>query len=206
MTRDEFASLVGGALVHITPARNAPGIARHGLKPARQLATEAGVDPASLLLRTERIHLPHPEGDVMLNTQEVLRMGRHQTFLDGLSLEDWSRQLDTRLFFWTAARGEAFAESLPGPLALYRLDARRFFDVFAPDIFLSPINSGNAARRAAKRGSWIYVSVSDDVGAFRLNRRNRGLVRTPDTVTEVSLTGPVSPEQMRHLIIPPPDS
>jgi len=191
VTRDEFSRLVGGTLIHMTLAKNAAGIAAHGLKPAAQLALEAGVEPEKLVLRRDRTQFRHPQGNVTLNNQSVLNMGRAQAFLDGITLEDWSRQLDTRTFFWPASKGAAFNQSLPQDVIQYRFDAKRFFDRFAPDIYLSPINSGNAMRRPAWRGNWLYVPVHKSATDFTTNRQQRGLVRGRDSVVEVSIHTPI---------------
>lgn len=188
MTQAEFTALVGPQLLHITAAANAAGIAVTGLQSAAELAAQAG-GPAQIALRTDRHVLTGPFGTATLNHQRPLLAGRRRAaaFLDGHTLASWAQVLDRRIFFWPAKRGAAFARSLGGACHVLRLDAARLFARFAAFLDLSPLNSGNAARRAAVRGDWLFVPATAPRAAFTQNRRRRGLVRGADTVTEVSL-------------------
>ena len=188
MDRARFAECVGGALLHITPAANLPGIRAAGLRRAESLIAAAGLAPGAHRLRAGPVRLETAQGPATLTHQRPLRAGRGKDFLDGHTLESWAGVLDARLFFWPAARGAAFARSLPDA-AVIRLDARAFHDAFAPDIWLSPINSGNATRRPARRGDWLYVPVSAGDAAFRRNRAapGRGGTRSRDSIAEISL-------------------
>lgn len=199
MTRDEFVRLVGARLVHLTLAGNLPSIRRQGLLPPARLAALAGVDPAAILLRAAPVTLATPGGEVTLNHQRPLRAGRRGGWLDGMSVEDWARQLDERVFLWPVRRGARFAGSLGdrgGALAL-QIDAAALFDAAADRIDLSPINSGSALRRPAWRGPWLYVPATAPVEALRENRRQRGLVAGPDGVAEVSVRGGIGVEVLR---------
>ncbi|REC56653.1 hypothetical protein DRV84_09020 [Rhodosalinus sediminis] len=188
MDRARFAECVGGALLHVTPEVNLPGIRAAGLRRAESLIAAAGLSPGAHRLRAGPVRLETAQGPATLTHQRPLRAGRGKDFLDGHTLESWAAVLDARLFFWPAARGAAFARSLPDA-AVIRLDAGAFHDAFAPDIWLSPINSGNATRRPARRGDWLYVSVSAGEAAFRHNRAapGRGGTRSRETVAEISL-------------------
>lgn len=201
MTAEEFVRLVGPTLVHITPASNLAGIQTDGLLPAATLAARAGVPADDILLRADRRLLRSPAGTAQLNHQRPLRMGLNKAadFLDGHTPQSWAAQLDRRIFLWPARKGAAFAASLAQQTAVLTLDARRLFDALAGYIDLSPINSGNAQRRPARRGDWLYVPALSNVEAFRENRRARGLVRTRDSVTEVSLTAPLPAAILRAL-------
>lgn len=189
MTEDEFAALVGEELLHVTPAGNLAAIGALGLLRPLSLARRAGLDPEVLVLRDRTVTLDLPEGVARLNHQLPLRAGRRQAFLDGATLEDWSRQLDGRVFLWPARARMAFAGSVAArePVATLRLDARGLFRAMAAAIDLAPINTGSALRRPARRGAWIYVPATAPMAELRERRRLRGLVRSPDGVAEVSL-------------------
>lgn len=198
MTADDFVRLAGGHLLHITPARNAAGITSRGLICAADLA---GANPERILLRTSALEVVSPQGRATLTHQRPLRMGRGKPFLDGHTLRSWAAQLDRRIFFWPHRKGEAFARSLSQRISVLRFDAYRLFETCAAHLFLSPINSGNAARRPARRGDWIYTPATASVEAFRENRRKRGLTRSRDSLTEVSLTCPLPPNLLRQVLL-----
>jgi hypothetical protein len=202
VTEDEFAGLVGDQIAHGTYAENMPSIMTRGLMPPSTLAEEAGVDPASLILRTAPPRFSLGGHPVRLNDQRQLWKGRNQDFLDGHSMESWSMQLDRRIFFLpygNRARQSAFFATLGPDAKALVLDSRALFRAFAPGIWLSPINSGNADRRPARRGDWLYVSVEGSLADFRQNRWSRGLVAGLDKVAEISIREPIRPELLRQL-------
>jgi hypothetical protein len=201
MTSGDFTSLVGGEVIHITQPCNAEGIASTGLMSAADLARRAGLASGDIALRRDRQVLSGPGWNAQLNHQNPLRMGMSADFLDGHTLHSWAAQLDERVFFWPARKGAAFARSLGAEACVFRLEATGFFDMFADALFLCPINSGNATRRPARRGDWIYVPATAGVSAFRENRRKRGLVQGPDSVVELSLICPLPADALRRLML-----
>jgi hypothetical protein len=206
MTRDEFVRLVGGKLVHATLRDNLPGIEARGLLRPVTLAALAGVDPKSLVLREQDTVLDLGKHRAHLNHQKPLRAGRKHEgeFLDGHTLESWSEQMNRRIFLWPRRKGIDFLKSLfdrGAPMSLW-LDAGRVFDRMAEHLDLAPISTGDATRRPAKRGDWIYVPVSLGVEDFRQNRVRRGLATTADTVQEVSIRADVPPELLAEMRSP----
>lgn len=191
MNRDEFKTLVGDSVHHITLAQNIEGIEKVGLLRPSTVTQLCGIDTNTLKARREPIELQYGDLSVKLNHQKPLLAGRnHESeFLDGHNIDSWSRKLDDRLFFWPGKARTSFVESLNdrGPQAQLTADSGEFFDAFASCIDLSPINSGSAKRRPSKRGDWIYVPAKETVEAYRTNRINRGLVTSRDSVTEISL-------------------
>ncbi|QDC09959.1 hypothetical protein FHY55_12210 [Oceanicola sp. D3] len=207
MDREEFVEHVGPQLVHLTMRSNVPGINAGGLIRAAEIARRAGIDPRSLRLRKERTEIQLDNRVIKLNHQRPLIAGAKQaeTFLDRHTLESWSDVLNSRLFFWPTDGGSSFADSLKAEAGIVevRLDSRRFFDAFAPDIDLSPINSGSATRRASVRGDWLFVPVSEGWDAFAENRRKRGHAGRRDSVAEVSIARDIPPEIFRTLMLAP---
>ncbi|MEM1087382.1 MAG: hypothetical protein AAGH90_06605 [Pseudomonadota bacterium] len=195
MDADAFARRVGDRLIHVTLIENLAGIKRHGLLRPTRLAQMCGVSADEIAPRNKAIVLQANGFSARLNHQKPLLAGRNQVpaFLDGHTLQSWAQQLDERVFFWPQRRGQAFAASLQdrGAQAVFELDSRRFFEAFADNVYLSPINSGSAMRRASPRGDWIYVPVLAGWEAFATNRQQRGLTRTRDSVVEVSLRSDV---------------
>jgi len=201
---EALVAQVGPCLHHQTRATNVPGILAHGLLPAEALARRAGRAPTEIALRHAPVTLASGAHQATLTHQRPLLAGRGQAFLEGHSLASWAAQLDQRVFFWPAQRGRAFAASLDGKTAVLRLDTHLFYHAFAPDIDLSPINSGNATRRAAMRGDWLYVPVSASWRDFAENRRRRGSVAGLDQVVEVSITRAIPPDLLRELLVEEP--
>lgn len=192
MSRDAFLALTGATLLHATASENVKTIRRIGLCPAADLARRAGVDPAALLLRQTRTSLNVEGARVNLNHQRPLRAGRKAAaqFLEGHTLDSWARQLDNRVFLWPERGNAAFHASLPSGAALLRLDAGALYDHLADRLWLAPINSGNATRRPAQRGDWLYVPARR-AATFRTNRQRLGKSRGRDTLREVSVSGSI---------------
>lgn len=203
MTPDAFVALVGPEILHITPATNASGIERDGLMPAAALARRAGMSADGILLRNAPVQLGAHDTGAILTHQRPLLMGRKQEkrFLDGHTLKSWAAQLDHRIFFFPARSGAAFARAAKGEPITLRLDARSLFERYKDHLFLAPINSGNAARKPARRGDWLYVSANASVETFRGNRMRRGLVQGRDRVAEISLTCPLPAPELKALLL-----
>jgi hypothetical protein len=204
MTADEFVGLVGESLWHITATENIAGIMAQGLmRPSTLLRLARGRDDL-LVLRRDRVQLAVNGHTARLNNQEALRAGTKSfaSFLDGHTMESWSRQLDDRIFFWSKAKGFAF-EGSHGELQTTKMemDARRFFDALAPHIDLAPINTGSAKRRPTRRGDWIYVSATKSVEDFRRNRICLGEGKAPDDVGEISVRADISPSVLLRILV-----
>lgn len=197
MNETEFVRLCGSTLYHITPAVNVDSIRAQGLHSAAARATQSGVDPANIALRKERLNLPC---GTVLNHQKPLRLGRRADFLDGHTLQSWAEQLDRRLYLAPAMKSAPLANSFELDTHSFAIDSAALFDALAPHIHLSPINSGNAARRPARRGNWLYVPASASVDTFRNNRKRRDLVKGRDSVREVSLSCAISPDTLEKVL------
>ncbi len=202
MTADEFVALVGDHISHTTLTENLPGISARGLLRPVSLAKLAKAPDGSLVLRKDRLQLKIGSNTARLNSQGALRfgIGSAASFLDGHTIESWSEQLDSRIFFWAGADGGAFEQSHEEhPVSKLVFDARKFFEKLAPHIDLAPINTGAARRKPARRGDWIYVAATDAADDFRLNRVRRGLKKSPDAVSEISVRADIAPEMLKAL-------
>ncbi|WP_299416326.1 hypothetical protein [uncultured Sulfitobacter sp.] len=193
---------MGDTLSHFTPAENLGGIKALGLMPPAMLAKRAGIDPASITLRSTPVEFAIKGRSVRLNHQKPLLAGRRKAdrFLDGHTLESWAAQLDTRIFLWRGQQGDAFARSLPSDMHRFDFDAATLYDLYRDHIWLSPINSGSAMRKPALRGDWIYVSANATRREFLHNRRTdeqRHFIN--DRVKEISLTCPIPPDMLKVL-------
>lgn len=198
-----FVKAVGERLAHVTASENLPSIRTHGLLPAETLAHHAGLNPSALALRNERMRI----GRATLNHQKPILHGikaAHRV-LDGHTPHSWAQQLDQRIFLWPERKGQAFAKSIARDLdiTILWLDTAKLADALADHIDLSPINSGNFTQGGAhaQRGDWIYVPLTSGLATFRHNRSKRGLKRTPDSVTEISLRCPIAPSLLGTLLM-----
>ncbi|MEX0365162.1 MAG: hypothetical protein AB3N22_03775 [Ruegeria sp.] len=194
---------VGGKLAHVTASTNLSSIHANGLLSAHDLAVRAGMDPDTLALRDHRMQV----GTATLNHQKPILHGLNaaKRVLDGHTPVSWARQLDRRIFLWPERKGQAFAKSIQRDLdiTILWLDTKKLAGALYDHIDLSPINSGNFTQGGAhaRRGDWLYVALAAGLASFHHNRSKRGLKRTPDSVTEISLRCPIAPDLMRDLLI-----
>lgn len=204
MTRDDFIRLVGPSLFHVTLLSNLAGITGRGLLRPAEAARQAGFAPADVALRKDSETIVAHAGPMTLNHQQPLLAGKDQAkdFLSSGSLKDWAMQLDERIFFWPREMRQTYMDSLGDRVSLHvlEIDAGGLFDIYADHLDLAPINSGAALRRPARRGPWLYVPVTATVAAFRTNRIKRGLVKSRDSVAEVSLRCDISGPQLSVLL------
>ncbi|KQI69134.1 hypothetical protein AN189_06025 [Loktanella sp. 3ANDIMAR09] len=205
MDRDAFIKLAGPVLFHATLTSNLPGIAAAGLMRPAAVARAVGLNPVDLALRRDPETIVLGHGPVTLNHQRPLLAGRDKDFLTGGTLRDWALQLDERIFFWPRKAPAAFVGSLSqmGDLTLLRIDSGRIFDACADHLFLAPINTGAARRKPAARGLWIYSPVTGTVDRFRGNRVRRGLRKSSDSVSEVSLTCDLPRDDLLAMLVDP---
>ncbi len=205
--RVEILRAVGPRLSHVTARANLPGIRAHGLQSAAIVADHCGYDPGDIVLRSKRRVLTRPDGNTArLNHQLPILHGRRaaDSIVDSYDAHSWAKQLDKRIFFWPERRGEAFGRSVArdADMATLYFDTARLLALMADHLWLSPFNTGNFRQGGARarRGDWIYCSVTDGLPAFRSNRQRRGLIKGTDTVAEISLTTPILPEMLDGLL------
>ncbi|MHA7889233.1 DUF7002 family protein [Roseicyclus sp.] len=204
MIPESILSRLGPRLYHVTAQDNAVAISKAGLLTPREIAKRAGLPEDSLILRTDRCEIVFGNHRAILNHQRPLRAGMNSRFgwLDGCTVEDWARQLDTRVFFWVDRPDAAFLESVAEdlPVSAFSICTKALLDRFPEFVWLSPINSGSAKRRPSTRGTWLYVSAKAGWNDFRENRRRRGLVSKADSaVKEISVTRSISPGDLAVL-------
>jgi hypothetical protein len=204
MSLEAFLRLVGPELRHVTRLDNMPAIRAMGLLRPVTMADVAEVPPESLRLRPSMQEVRLDSSlKARLTTQAPLLAGQGQDFLDGgLKLSDWAARLDSRVFLWPEGRGEAFRASLGVPTVTIRISAEKLYGLHGPRIDLSPINTGNATRKPAKRGDWIFVPATE-ADRFPGARQSRGLVQGPDRVVEVSLRADLSAASLSFVLAAP---
>jgi hypothetical protein len=144
-------------LYHIAEAENLASILKHGLMSTERLTEKAGIPQSerTALLRSHRqanVHLPT---GVLVRDQRPMPPGTLAGALDdGLEPSDWYALLNGFVFLWPdRARMERHLSACGGrPQAILTFDGPALLDGLAAKAFVSPINSGNACRKAARRG------------------------------------------------------
>jgi len=146
-----------GPLFHLADADNVPSILRRGLMSTEELLRSAGLpEPqrSSVLRghRTENVRLPD---GVLVRDQRPMPPGALARALDdGLEPADWYALLNSFVFFWPDSERMERQRRACGdrPQVVLTFDGGALLNRFGHYAFVSPINSGNARRKAARRG------------------------------------------------------
>jgi hypothetical protein len=148
-------------LYHLSEANNLASILQHGL-----MSTECLLDLAcvaklerDVLLRVHRpdnIRLSH---SVVIRDQQPMPPAALVRALDDeLEPSDWYALLNSFVFLWSDPERMERQRRACGdrPQVVLTFDADALLDRFAAEAFVSPINSGNARRKAARRGRTTF--------------------------------------------------
>ncbi len=173
MTEAQLADLLRDCpvLFHMSERGSWPSIGRHGLLSTSALldlyqvaeplrtAIESQRRPASVRLSDRCI------GEAVIRDQKPMNDAALMRFLQGVSVPDWYRLLNGKVFFWLTrdrlfkllnARSYRSAEH-----DVLEIDAAGLVNAHRADITLSPINSGSTLRRAATRGRDTFLRIAD---------------------------------------------
>ena len=159
-------------LYHVTEPGAHETVRRYGLLSTAVLLDlfEAPAQQRSMVLHTRRPHpvaLSHPaHGRAVLNDQRPLSMKALATCLDdGLTPSDWLGILNGKVFLWpdekqlrrlTQARANRGRKR-----EILVFDTARIVEEGFDRLYLSPINTGNAMRRPARRGLSTFAPAKD---------------------------------------------
>jgi uncharacterized protein DUF7002 len=146
---------------HLTEASNWPSIVEHGLLSCVGLIELTGASP-EVAIR----HRPKPiflASGVILNDQAPLTPASLRRCLVDMTPEEWYSTLNERVFLWPsidrAARQRAAAHRRRQ--VLITVNGETLIERYGELAEVSPINSGYARRRAARRGRDTFVPVAD---------------------------------------------
>lgn len=142
---------------HLAEASNLPSILEHGLLSTRRLFDLARISEKE---RPERLRSHRKENEqlsqsILIRDQKPMPPSALEKALeDGLTPGDWYALLNDFVFFWfDESRMERQRHACGDrPQVLLTFDASTLLEKFGPDAFVSPINSGNARRKPARRG------------------------------------------------------
>jgi hypothetical protein len=180
-------------IYHLAEAANWRSIGRSGL-----LSTKALLDAADVYGKErERIecgqrlkHIELPNG-VQVRDQKPMPAKALKQCLVGMTPAEWYALINSKVFFWLDVdrlnRQRRACE--PRPQVVLEIDTERLLTQHAERIALSPINTGNARRRPAKRGRctfvpysvWIESGWSNETQG--VNSRSRGRSHEPVELT-----------------------
>jgi hypothetical protein len=144
-------------LYHLADADNLPSILEHGLLSTERLLGLTGMaetERTAFLRRQRRDSLPLAEGVTIRDQRPMPPSALAQALDDGLEPGDWYALLNSYVFLWPDKERMGRQRRACGdrPQVVLTFDAVALFDQFGTQAFLSPINSGNARRKAARRG------------------------------------------------------
>lgn len=148
-------------IYHLAEAANWPAIQRNGLHSASTLLDIAGIfgeDRERLEQHQRLTHTELPNG-IQLRDQRPLPPTALASCLIGLSPCEWYALINAHIFFWLdpARLNRQRAACEPRPQVVLTVDASRLVAVYAERVALTPINTGNARRRPARRGAATFV-------------------------------------------------
>lgn len=204
MTVDQLANLYP-RLFHMAADGAWPSIQKHGLLPTSHLVETSGLPAAQQaqlleLRRATSTAIDHPVyGQVTIRDQAPLRPDNLAKSLTDMTISEWLRTLNERVFFWL------HPDRLHGLLGarLYRnrqhdvltIDTRSLVETHFEKIRLSPINSGATIfPNAAMRGSMTFQPI--DQYPFADRRSGKELA---NAVTELAVIGGV-PDVAKHVV------
>jgi hypothetical protein len=149
-------------LYHLAEAYNLRSILKHGLMSTERLVgmTQIPEPERKAILRGHRPGNVRLSDDVLIRDQRPMPPAALAKALDGdLDPADWYALLNGFVFFWLDRERMDRQRSACGtrPQVVLTFDASALLDRFGAEAFVSPINSGNARRKAARRGRDTFV-------------------------------------------------
>jgi hypothetical protein len=149
-------------LYHLAEASNLPSILERGLMSTERLIDAAGIpDPErATRLRGHRAHNVRVSEQVLIRDQRPMPPSALAPALDdGLEPADWYALLNGFVFLWLDRERMQRQRRACGerPQVLLTFDGTVLLDRHRADAFVSPINSGNARRRPARRGRGTLI-------------------------------------------------
>lgn len=152
-------------IYHLAEASNWPSIQRNGLLSASRLLTAAGLTGGSRdrLERAQRLAHTDLPNRVQIRDQRPMPSVALESCLSGLSPADWYTMINARVFFWLDSnrlnRQRAACE--PRPQVVITIDTGSLVEAYVQRVAVTPINTGNARRKPARRGAATFVPLAE---------------------------------------------
>lgn len=152
-------------IYHLAEASNWPLIQRDGLFSTSKLLSNAGLAGPDRVRfeRAQRLaHTTLPTG-VAIRDQRPMPPTALEKCLCGMSPADWYALLNARVFFWLDPdrlnRQKAACE--PRLQVVIAVDSIALVAAYNERVSVTPINTGNARRRPARRGAGTFVPFTE---------------------------------------------
>jgi hypothetical protein len=193
-------------IYHMAEAANWPAIQRDGLHSASTLLDRAGVTGEERARLEQHQRLGHTElaNGVQLRDQRPMPSAALETCLIDLTPSAWYKLINARVFFWLdpARLNRQRAACEPRPQVVLTVDARRLVAAYAEKIAVTPINTGNARRRPARRGAATFVPYTTwAASAWSSEAASLGTPLRPASHPPVELTVVGSIPDIRHFVV-----
>ncbi|GHO93701.1 hypothetical protein KSF_037490 [Reticulibacter mediterranei] len=148
-------------IYHMAEAANWPVIQRNGLHSTSALLDLADICGEDRERLEKQQRLTHTEllNGVQLRDQRPMPPTALANCLIGLTPSEWYALINARVFFWLdpARLNRHRAACEPRPQVVLTVDASKLVAAYAEKIAVTPINTGNARRRPARRGAATFV-------------------------------------------------
>jgi hypothetical protein len=150
---------------HLAEASNWPSIQRHGLLSASRLMEVAELTRADRdrLGRTQRLTHTELRNGVQIRDQRPMPPAALERCLRDMSPGEWYAMINARVFFWLGVdrlnRQRAACE--PRPQIVMAVDTAALVAAYEKRVAVTPINTGNARRKPARRGVATFVPLAE---------------------------------------------
>ena len=170
---------------HLAEASNWLSIQRYGLLSANNLFDLAGLrgsDRKQLewQQRLQQVELPN---GVQIRDQRPMPPVGLEACLVGMTPGEWYGLINARVFFWldTNRLNRQRAACEPRPQVVLTVDTAALVARYSKQLEVTPINTGNARRRPARRGpatfvpyaAWIKSGWASEAVALGIPERSR---------------------------------
>ena len=144
-------------LYHLAEADNLDSILKHGLLSTERLLERAGLpvaERAEAMRRHRPVHVRLPTGTLIRDQAPMPPSALASALDDGMEPGDWYALLNSHVFLWPDRERLERQRKACGIRLQFMLtfDATALLARFGEHAFVSPINSGNARRKPARRG------------------------------------------------------
>lgn len=152
-------------IYHLAEAANWPSIQRHGLLSAGRLMEVAGLirSDRDRLRRTQRLAHTKLRKGVQIRDQCPMPPTALAQCLRDMEPADWYAMINARVFFWLDVnrlnRQKAACE--PRLQVVMAVDTAALVAAYEKRVAVTPINTGNARRKPARRGPATFVPFAE---------------------------------------------
>jgi hypothetical protein len=181
---------------HLAEASNWLSIQRYGLLSASKLLDLAGVLGAEREQLERRQRLEHTElpNGVQIRDQRPMPPAGLEVCLVGMTPAEWYGLINARIFFWLDPdrlnRQRAACE--PRAQVVLSIDTSGLVATYSGQLEVTPINTGNARRRPARRGAatfvpyaaWVESAWASETAALGTHERSRSVPPAELTVVD----------------------